>query len=303
MIRNIKVTNYLGESITLMLRNPEQSGFFIKDVDGLGPAKSNINTTESLTIDGSNYNSARLTSRNIVFNLGYYYGLGETVEEIRLKSYKYFPIKKPVTIEITNDFRTAAVLGYVESNEPNIFSKDSGGIISVICPSAYFYDLEVIETIFSGIQPLFEFPFENPSLTEKLIEFSNILQDTRKTVFYDGDIETGVIIEVHMSGSVNDLTLYNITGGQILALDSAEIIALTGSDLVANDTVIVTTLKSSKSVYLIRDGVSYNILNAVTVTGGWFIITTGDNVFTFTANSGEQFVQMKVSHRILYEGL
>ena len=92
MIKNVTVTNHLGESIKLNLRVPEKSGFLIQKISGLGPSKANINSTESATIDGSIYNSARVTSRNIVIELAFMFS--PTVEDVRQRSYKYFPIKK-----------------------------------------------------------------------------------------------------------------------------------------------------------------------------------------------------------------
>ena len=70
MIRSVTVTNYLGEwvKITLADDRPEH-GLLIKSIEGLGPAKANINTTYLATNDGSLYNSARLEERNIVMQL------------------------------------------------------------------------------------------------------------------------------------------------------------------------------------------------------------------------------------------
>lgn len=45
MIKSITVTNYLGDSIKLELARPEESGFVVKSVTGLGPGSANINTT------------------------------------------------------------------------------------------------------------------------------------------------------------------------------------------------------------------------------------------------------------------
>ena len=66
MIYSIVVTNYLGDRIKLELGKPDVSGFLIKSITGLGPAKANVNTTEVSTNDGSLFNSARLSQRNIV---------------------------------------------------------------------------------------------------------------------------------------------------------------------------------------------------------------------------------------------
>ena len=54
MIKSITITNYLGESIKIFLAqdNPDH-GLLIKSIEGLGPAKANINTTNLATNDGS----------------------------------------------------------------------------------------------------------------------------------------------------------------------------------------------------------------------------------------------------------
>ena len=66
MIKSITVTNYLGDSIKLVLARPEESGFVVTSVTGLGSGKANINTTEIATTDGDLFNSARLQDRKSV---------------------------------------------------------------------------------------------------------------------------------------------------------------------------------------------------------------------------------------------
>lgn len=121
MIRAVTFTNYLGDSIRLDLARPEESGFIIKSVTGLGPGKANINTTEIATNDGSLFNSSRMPSRNIVISLAYMWK--DSIEDVRQLSYKYFPIKKKLTMLIETDNRQAEIEGYVESNDPTIFAK------------------------------------------------------------------------------------------------------------------------------------------------------------------------------------
>ena len=95
MIRAVTVTNYLGESKRFELAFPEESGFAVQSISGLGPSKADINTTEISTNDGSLYNSARVNSRNIVMSLKLMFN--PQIEDTRHDSYKYFPIKKRVT--------------------------------------------------------------------------------------------------------------------------------------------------------------------------------------------------------------
>ena len=86
MIRAVTFTNYLGDSIRLDLARPEESGFIIKSVTGLGPGKANINTTEIATNDGSLFNSSRMPSRNIVISLAYMLMVNKEAQQNRTRT-------------------------------------------------------------------------------------------------------------------------------------------------------------------------------------------------------------------------
>lgn len=171
MIKKVTVINYLGESLEMPMDRPQLSGFAICSIGGLGPVKANVNVTELATDDGAVYNSARAETRNITLSLKFmdYIGHG-SAEDIRLLSYKYFPLKKPLTLIIETDNRIASITGYVESNEPDIFSADERTNISILCPDPWFYDADGDgnkETRFNGIENLFEFPVENEPTYEE----------------------------------------------------------------------------------------------------------------------------------------
>lgn len=302
MINSIIITNYLGEQITLDLENPENSGFIVREIRGLGPCKATINTTEVSTNDGSIYNSARLNARNIVFDLVF---IGTDIESLRQLSYKFFPIKKPITLEFITDNRDCVTTGYVESNEPNIFSSSESATISILCPDAYFYSIEAGENIttFYGEDPLFEFPFENNSLTENLIEFGNIRKYTDAVIVYDGDSEIGITITIHSVGEASNISIYNTGTRQQMVIDTAKIESLTGSGLIAGDDIIICTVKGKKSITLLRNGEYTNILNALDKKSDWFQLVKGENVFAYTAETGVQNLQFKVQNDVIYEGI
>lgn len=134
MIRSFTVTNPQGESLTLELVRPDLSGFQVKLIDGLGPVDATINFSDFGSGDGAMYNSSRVGTRNIVLTLGFMEK--PTIEATRHLSNKYFPNKKNVHIVIVTDERTVVTDGYVEKNNPDIFSSEEGCQISIICPSA-----------------------------------------------------------------------------------------------------------------------------------------------------------------------
>lgn len=303
MIQSITSIIPNGQSLTLELRSPEQSGLFVRRIDGLGPTKAQLNFSDSLYSDGSFFNSSRLTSRNIVLDLGFLDNPIESIENIRLKSYKFFPPKTSVVLIIRTDSRTVRTLAYVESNEPIIFSKESGTQISLICPDSYLYGLNTYETVFSGVSPLFEFPFENNSLVNPTLEFGNVFINQEGNIYYSGELETGLYIEVDFLGSVTNLNIHSLTTSQNMTINSAKLTTLTGSNFIAGDKLILSTSRNQKYIYLIRNGVWWNILNTIGFVSDWIYLIHGDNVITYTATSGVNNMHFKASHNIVYSGV
>ena len=302
MIKSLTVTNYLGDSITLELMRPEKSGFIIQSITGLGPGKANINTSDLSTDDGSIYNSARLPSRNIVISVKYLWK--NTIEEARQLSYKYFPIKRKVKLHFETDNRIAEIEGYVESNDPDIFSKEEGSDISIVCPNPFFYDAyETVTTSFSGIEGAFEFPFSNESLTEPMLEFSVIRDVIDRVVNYKGDHEIGITITIRAIGDAGDITIYNVDTGETMKVFSSSIEALTGNGIQNGDEIVICTVKGSKSATLIRNAQSTNILNCINRDADWFQLVKGDNTFAYTSTTGRNFLRLEISNRIIYEGI
>lgn len=307
MIYSIVVTNYLGDRIKLEPGKPDVSGFLIKSITGLGPAKANVNTTEVSTNDGSLFNSARLSQRNIVLDMVFINTVyGESIEDLRQKSYKYFPLKKSVELTIETDNRYVKTTGYVESNEPNIFSSQEGTQISIICPDPYFYSAGEDGnnvTNFYSIDPMFEFPFSNESLDEPLLVFGEIQIKTEGVITYHGDSEIGVMIYIHAIGPATNINIYNTETREVMRINTEKISSLTGKGIVASDDIVINTAKGEKSITLIREGVSYNILNCLDKNTDWFTLAKGDNIFAFTADSGVTNLQFRVENKVIYEGV
>ena len=339
MIRSFTITNYLGDSIFLDIRRPEKSGFLIKSVTGLGPAKANINTTEIATNDGSYYNSARITQRNIVFNLVFVTTeSGEDIETVRQKTYRYFPLKKEVVIVIETDNRILTTVGYTESNEPDIFSSREGAQISIVCPDPFFYSNRISKTTFYGVDAVFEFPFSNEDLVNPLLIFGNIQTKRENNVYYEGDSEIGVIITIKASAIARNITIYNAATREIMKIDTSKLPLPSSGDnnssgdgsgsgndksdssdktkatiggglnptpipsIIGGDEIVINTMKGEKSIVLIREGIMINILNCLSKDSDWFTLSKGDNVFAFTAEEGLDSLQFYIENYIVYEG-
>lgn len=302
MIQSLTVTNYLGESLTIPMMNSESTGFILHDMTGLGPPTASVNTSKVATKDGSKYNSARAEERNIVLPM--YFTPIPTIEDARHRSYKYFPLKKPVILAFKTDNRECQIVGYVETNEPDICSDREGCQVSIICPNPYFSSIYDTVTSFSGVEAAFEFPFSNEDTSNPHIEFGKIVVKAEKIVRYEGDAESGVQIRIAASATVKNITIYNVDTRGAMHIYHDKLVALTGSGIVKGDEIIITTDKGSRSVTLLRNGKSTNILNAIDPRNDeWFSLTKGDNIFAYTADEGSDYLMFVVDHTTLYEGI
>lgn len=332
MIKSITITNHLNETLHLELTKPEKSGFIIKEIKGLGPVKAEINFTEMATFDGALDNSARIGTRNIVISLIFLEN--PTIEDARLLSYKYFPNKQKIIFGIETDRRKCEIVGRVEENEPNIFSKQEGCEISILCSDPYFYAKDNNITTFSGVDPLFEFPFSNefeitydtildsnnkPLIDSngdeitvfdrkkyeetKTIEFGEIRNVVERNIHYDGDVETGIILTIHAIGLANGITIYNGRTRELMKIDDKKLAAIMGSGIQAGDDIIINTNKGEKSITMLRSGEYTNIINVLGRPITWFQLSQGDNLFICTAEEGSHNLQFTIENKVLYEGV
>lgn len=302
MIKSLKVTNHNGQSLILELYHPERSGLIISNIEGLGPPKADINSAEVAMIDGGLFTSARMTQRNIVITLAMMFD--PLIEDSRLRTYTYFPVKKKVQLEIITDYRHAECEGYVESNTPVIFSKDETTQISIICPDPFFYELGDEVMAFSGVHPMFEFPFSNESLSEPMLEFGDIRYDSRAVLHYVGDVDTGVFITVHVTaGTAEGITIWNTGTRERIIIDTKKIKRLTDITFGQGDDIEINTKVGEKYIRLLHDGHYYNIISCINKDADWFQLTTGDNTFAFVADAGDDNLIVTFKYRNAYGGI
>lgn len=227
------------------------------------------------------------------------------IEESRHRSYKYFPIKKKLTLEFETDERTVAIDGYVESNDPTIFTSEEYSTISILCTDPYFRSLYPTEIIFKSLDPSggFEFPFENNSVTENLISFGEIKDDQIYDVHYEGDADVGMIITIQAYEPATGIEIYNTETRERMSIDDLRIFQITGSYITTDDVIKISTIKGNKYATLQRGSKVYNILNAIGKDSDWIQLTQGSNILGYTATAGIDFLTFKIEYDVLYEGV
>jgi len=346
MIQAITFINRFGRPLRCVLREPELSHFAIRKVTGLGPGAATVNIHDIVTADGGYFGSARFEARTIEFEFVFteFDGSGKYVpiEQTRLLSYEFFSPKSKIKIVVETDIRALEIEGYVERSEPDIFSKDEGIVVSVRCPEYYFKmisadGVQSISTIYGD--GLFKFPFNNNSLTKKLIKFGELTADEKTELLYDGDAENGFVITIHFTGaSVSTISIKNTPLGnsekgpigfenpsvakmerykwtdddireKFIAFTISKIAnklsgRLSGSVTADGNRIVINTNVGKKSVVLIdARGTSYNITDAMDHLE-WLRLYPGYNEFEITCNTGGAgHFTIEVSYESLFTGV
>jgi hypothetical protein len=166
------------------------------------------------------------------------------------------------------------------------------------------------ETVpFGGIEPKFEFPFPTDKTPTDdngwdTIEFGNIRITNDKSIYYTGEAETGITIQVDAVGPVRELAFYDINNNQKIKINDDIIASITGGQsIMAGDRIIISTSKTEKYASLIRGGVVYNIINALGMPVQWFELDRGDNIFSYSASEGAYDMIINIKHRVAYKGI
>lgn len=283
---SLTVQNKYGTKMTLTNDNR----YYVVRVTGLTPAAANINTDALAVGDGSLFNSSKVGIRNIVITLKYKEGIN--VEEARLALYNVFKTKQWVRIFRKSETRDVYIDGHVETFDGDLYERGQMAAISIICPDPFFKAVESTVTDFNAVIGLLEFPVEFP---ESGIPFSEIRAYSEKSVVNGGDTESGVIIRCNFTGETENPAFYNLTTGEGLSV---------AFSFLRGDSLIIDTNQGSKSITLIREGVTINMLNYLIQGSAWFLLTIGDNVFTFTADDdGRENMDVVFTSTNQFEGV
>lgn len=283
---SLTVQNKYGTKMTLT----DDNRYYVVRVMGLTPAAANINTDALAVGDGSLFNSSKVGSRNIVITLKYKEGIN--VEEARLALYKIFKTKQKVRVFYKTATRDVYIDGYVETFDGDLFERGQMAAVSIICPDPFFKAVESTVTDFNAVIRLLEFPVEFP---ESGIPFSEIRAYSEKSVVNGGDAESGVIIRCNFTGEAENPAFYNLTTGEGLSV---------AFGFLRGDSLIIDTNQGSKSITLIREGATINMLNYLVQGSAWFLLTIGDNIFTFTADDdGRENMDVVFTSTNQFEGV
>lgn len=280
---NVSIENPQGEILDLM----NTAGYTVTKVTGMEPPNADINVSDNAMLDGGVFNSARLTTRNIVITVS----LGEPTEELRLGLYRFARLKKMHRLYLSNGTRAVMAEGYAESVTVGYFDKKETVQLSYVCPDPAFHSLTTERVDFSSVASLFEFPFD---IDADGIPFSTVAQESEVNVINEGELDAGVVITLRALGSASKPIILNRNTGATIALVTT---------MQAGDLITIDTRRGQKSVTRLRSGTTTNLLNTFDTTSEWLTLEAGDNVLYFTANSHPENIECYLTFEPLYEGM
>ena len=249
MLTTIEVRNSAGELLTLSLEDVT-NGLYIEDIDGLGPVKTNIATSQSATSPGGTYQSSRRDMRNILLKLGLEpdYSV-EDVQSLRERVYNYFMTDEHVKLRFIDSLpRTVDIEGRVESCEPDIFSKEPVVNVSILCFKPDFINTTTLE-----------------------LEGASVNDSVETLVAYPGTAKAGVVFTINIDRTVSEITIYHRAPD-----DTIKTFELSAS-LALGDIVTISSIPNDKYVRRNRLGTVTSLLNGRGSNSDWIQLSKGNN--------------------------
>src|SRR5882757_2923024 len=171
----VAFTGAVNKQMIFGMRNSE---YVIKRIDGLGPVKADVVSSENAVDAGNTFLSARE-------------GLRRDLKQVIMPKTR---VEMLFADDVLGQYN---LVGTVESHEPDMFAKDPEVVISILCDDPYFYKFGVADIEFTV-----------PTLTN----FNETFQ-----VPYAGDVPVGFIFETDaVFSSLMAVNLYiNPEPGQV----------------------------------------------------------------------------------------
>jgi hypothetical protein len=229
----------------------------------LGPVAAALTTSSLAQVDGAQPQNARRDIRNITMKLGLQPDyVTSTVQSLRSTLYDYLLTKANVGLGFyIDDVLTYVTSGQVETFDNPLFSDDPEADISIICydPDLYGPNAQTLST--------------------------NTRSDTNANlVDYGGTSEAGLIFSLNVNRVVTDFWI------TLTRPDNQRQKMEFGGEFVQDDVITVDTRPGSRSITLLRLGVTYPILYTFDQTGTWLSLQKGANQFgAFSSGAGIPF--------------
>lgn len=272
-VAKVEARNTNGDLLVLELEDVSD-GLVVTEIDGLGPVKASVISSNFAQLDGTDYQNSSRAERNIVIKLALEPDYVSTsVYDLRDRLYNFFMTEAEVALRLylINDLVVDTV-GRVEDFDPKIFTQEPSVDISILCFDPDFIDITPVE-----------------------IDGNTVSTSTETTVAYPGTSPVGFLFTLEVDRTLSAFTLYHrAPGGSLYSMDVA-------GSFVAGDIVRISTVNRQKYATLTRSGMTTSLLNGVSVQSTWFQLVRGNN--TFRAYATGAAIPYTVEYTPRYGGL
>lgn len=251
MLKTIDISNSFGSTLSFNLFDDED-GILIDNVDGLDPVKATIKSSKFAQFDGSQFQAASLTTRNILVTFSLVPSLSQnTASKLRNKLYQFLFPKSVISMKFTmDDGFQVETQGVVESLETSLFSKDPVVVASILTFDPEFSSTEL-----------------------KTLNSFTTTGSSGQSFIYDGNAPSGFLVEIVAASALTELSIYRQD-------ESGETLSF-GYNLAtpAGSTLSINSNPGSKYIRLKVNGVSTSVLYAIQSGSSWVSLSPGVNMF------------------------
>lgn len=253
--------------------------YWLLSTDGATESAFDVTTQKLAGADGEEYEGSSAGKRNIVIKAR----IKSTAhEEVRTAFFKFFAPRSTGTLTYA-DGTVARKIDYkVESCtfDPDGIYRDV--TLSLICPNPIWRSTESETVDMAAIMGLIEYPV---ALAAEW-EVSELEASLMATINNETNVERGLTVIFKADGAVVNPKLIEVT-----RQESFEV-SLT---MQSGDILTVTTGRGEKRVTLTRSGITTNINNLWVFGSTWLQAEPGENIFRFSAESGEGALEVSIT--------
>lgn len=288
-MQKLTFTNQRGQTLTIGYSRP----YFIQNLVGLSDAPIDLLSARGYQQDGQTAAGQYFQARSITFSISVF---GNDLEEIfqnRRSLLAFLNPKDNFTIVYQNDYLTVKFYCRVDAAPGFTSTQSNKGknqycAVSLICDNPYLFDIQETGLLMLIEEDALYFPL----LFADEIIFSTT-SSKQSTINNIGDVETPVRIQFH--GATTNPTITNETTGEFIKVNKT---------ILANEILEVSTGYGDKRVEIIaEDGTRTNAFQYIDLTSTFFQLDVGDNLITYSADSGADSAQVYVYYTNRYVGV
>lgn len=285
----------MKSDLRLVCQNGSESLIFaydwplwITDLDGVTSSEFEVNTAKLSSQDGELYESSQAAKRTIVITAACR-AQDLEFEQRRAEVLAFFPPRSEGTLYFYEGAAARKIAYQVKSVRFDASGQYRELQVQLICPDPVWKALEDESVSMAQLVGDIEFPAE---LTGEFT-VSHRNENVMAIISNDSNAARGLTITFEASGEVTNPALIEATRQERLEVNVT---------LHSGDILTVTTGANNKRVLLTSGGVTRNVNNRWVYGSTWLQAEPGQNIYRYTAESGEASLSTTIRSTPAYWG-